>query len=57
MHHTKMVRDMVAGLQEVLHQKKSLNKNPKIITEPVNNVANVVQVNQQQLDANDADSL
>ena len=43
MHNAKMVRDVVTGLQEVLHQYKSTTDNTTMFTEPVNHVANVVQ--------------
>ena len=49
MHHTSIVRNVVAVLKEVLHQEQVMTKKPTIIPEPVDNVENAVQINQQQL--------
>ena len=49
MHHTNMVRNVVAGIQEVLKQEQSQTENRMVIAEPVDHVANVVQSTQQQL--------
>ena len=49
MHHTKIVRNVVSGLLEILQQDQALTENPKIISEPVYHVANAVQITQQQL--------
>ena len=49
MRHMNMVRDVVAGLQEVLQQEKVPTENPKIISKPVNNVSNALQSTQQLL--------
>ena len=51
MHHTNMVRDVVAGLQEVLQQKRAPTENVTTVLEPVYHVANAVQSAQQQLAA------
>ena len=50
MHHPNMVRDVVAGLQEVLQQEQVPTGNPTVIEEPVDHVANTVQNIQKQLD-------
>ena len=42
MHHANMVRDAVAGTQEVLQQDQAPTDNPKIISEPVDHVENVM---------------
>ena len=42
MHHTNMVRDVVAGLQEVLQQEQVPTDNTEIIEAPVNHMANVM---------------
>ena len=49
MHHASIMSDIVTELQEVLQQEKAMKENPTIIPEPVNHVANVVQIKQQQL--------
>ena len=49
MHHANMVRNLVAGLQEVLQQEQVPMDNPAVIEEPVDHVANAVQNTQQQL--------
>ena len=49
MHYADMIRDVVSGFQEVLQQEQELTKNPKIIPEPIDHVANAVQSIQQQL--------
>ena len=49
MYHANMVRDVVAGLQEVLHQEQVPMENPALIEEPVDHVANQVQKTQKQL--------
>ena len=48
MHHTNMVRNVVAGLQESLKQEQVQTENPAVVQEPVDHVAKTVQNNQQQ---------
>ena len=48
-HYANTVRNMVAGLQEVLQQQQAPTENPMIIPEPVDHVANAVQSNQKKL--------
>ena len=43
MHHATMVRNVVARLQEVLHQDQSPIDTPANLSEPHKHVANVVQ--------------
>ena len=43
-----MVRIVVAGLQEVLHQEKFLTKNTKKVETSVNHVANAVKNTQKK---------
>ena len=47
MHHAKMVRDIVAGLQEDLQQDQSHTETPTSIQAPVDYVVNAVQNTQQ----------
>ena len=49
MHHKNMVRDVVAGLQEVLQQEQFLTENTTVIEETADHVANAVQNTQKQL--------
>ena len=49
MHHTNMVRGVVAGLQKILKQEKYHTENVTIIPVPINHVANAVQSNQKKL--------
>ena len=49
MHHANMVRNLVAGLQNVLHQEQVPTENPTIILQPVDHVAKPMQRNHQQL--------
>ena len=49
MHHSNMVRDVVAGLQESLQQDQTQMETPTIMQAPVDHVANVVQITHQQL--------
>ena len=49
MHHAKMLHNVVAGLQEVLHQGKVLIQNTTVIEAPVDHVANAAQNTQKQL--------
>ena len=44
-----MVRDVVAGLQEVLQQEQFLTENTTVIEETADHVANAVQNTHQQL--------
>ena len=48
MHHANMVRDVVAGLQEVLQQNQVLTENMTAIEAPVNHVASAMQNTQQK---------
>ena len=50
-YHTNMVHDVVAGLQEVLHQEQTLNETPTVILEPNKHVKNAVQNTQHKLTA------
>ena len=43
MHHANMVRDVVAGLQEILQQEQVLTGNPTVVEAPIYHVANAVQ--------------
>ena len=47
MHHANMVRDVVAGLQEVLQQEQVSTENLTVIEAPIDHVANVVQNTQK----------
>ena len=47
MHHMNMVSDVSLVLQEVLHQEKSLTETLPGISEPTENVSNMVQNTQQ----------
>ena len=49
MHHMNTVRNVAAGLREVLQQEQAPTDNTTIIPEPVNHVANAVQITQKQL--------
>ena len=49
MHHVNMVSDVVAVLQEILQQERSLTNNATTVMEPVYHVENSVQSTQQQL--------
>ena len=49
MHHTNMVHDVVAGLQEVLQQEQVLVDNATVTEAPVDHEAKAVQNTQQQL--------
>ena len=49
MHNTKMVRDVVVGFQEFLHQEQVLTKNTTVIEAPGDHMANVVQNTQKKL--------
>ena len=51
MHHTGMVREVVAGLQELLQQEKSPTETPNNISEPNKHVANALQSTQQLMEA------
>ena len=47
MHHTNMVRNVVAGLQESLQQYQAHTDTPTNMQDPVDHVANVVQNTQK----------
>ena len=49
MHHTNMVRNFVAGLQESLQQYQVHTETPTVMQAPVDYVTNAVQNTQQQL--------
>ena len=49
MRHANMVRNVVAGMQEVLQQGHVPTENLTITPEPADHVANTVQITQQQL--------
>ena len=49
MHHANMVCDVVAGLQEDLHQEQTHTETLTSMKAPVDHVANAVQSNHQQL--------
>ena len=49
MHHANMVRNVVAGLHEVLHQEQAPTENVTTVPEPVDHVENTLQRTQQQL--------
>ena len=49
MHHANTVRNVVAGLHEVLHQEQALIDYPTTVLEPHEHAAIVVQSNKQQL--------
>ena len=42
MHHMKMVRNVIAGLQEELKQEKSPTENTTTVPEPIDHVENAV---------------
>ena len=42
MHHSNMVRDVVAGLQEVLQKEQAPTDNPKIISESIDHAENLI---------------
>ena len=48
-HHANMVWDVVKGLQEALQQDQSPTENKTTVQEPIDHVANVVQITQKQL--------
>ena len=48
-HHSNMVRNVAVWMQEVLQKEKSLTKNPPVISEPNEHVANAVQNTNQKL--------
>ena len=48
-HHSNMVRDLIAELQESLQQEKTQTKTLTSVQAPVDHVANAVQSNQKQL--------
>ena len=50
MQHAKMVSDVVEGLQEVLHQEKSLTETPETISELNDHVANTVKNTHEHLE-------
>ena len=49
MRHANIVRNVITEPKEVLQQEQVLTENPTIIPEPINHVANEVQIIQQQL--------
>ena len=49
MHHTNMVRDVVAGLQEALQQYQVQTETLTVVQAPVDHVFNALQKTQQQL--------
>ena len=49
MHHTNMVRNVVAGLQEDLQQEQAPTENAATILEPIDHVENAVQNTQKEL--------
>ena len=48
-HHANMVWYVVTGLQEALQQDQSPTENKTTVQEPIDHVANVVQITQKQL--------
>ena len=50
MQHTNMVHNVVARLQEVLHQEQVTTENQTTVPEPVDHVSNAVQSTQKYLD-------
>ena len=49
MNHSKMVHDIVPGLQKPLQQYQFHTETPMVVQAPVDHVANAVQNTQQQL--------
>ena len=49
MHHSNMVHDVVAGLQEDFQQDQAHTETQTVVQAPVDHVANAVQNTQQQL--------
>ena len=49
MHHTNMVRDVVAGIHEALQQEKFHTETLVVVQAHVDNVSNAVQNTQKQL--------
>ena len=50
-HHTNIVRNVVRVIQEFLHKEQAPTKNPPILLEPNEHVANAVQITQHKLAA------
>ena len=51
MHHTNMVRDVVAGLQEFMQQEQAPKETTPVVSEPNEYVSKTVQNTQQKLAA------
>ena len=49
MHHSKIVCDVVSGIQKSLHQQQVHKETPTVMQEPLDRVTNKVHNTQQQL--------
>ena len=49
MHHANMVQNVVAGLQEALQYEQAPTENATTVPEPIDYVADAVQITHQQL--------